>query len=198
MAAPIDIGPLAAFGLLVISGVLVTLTADWRLALAAAAGQYVAVAMLLRTVASDTLAWVYIVVGGLACLILFLGRRAQRPGRTEPNIGMAFRVAVLLLALLIAGLASTLWPLPFATEFISLACFTLAALFAAQVILYQEPMRVGLGLLFLLSGVALYEQSAEGSLLLAAWAAVGHLLVSLAAGYLQTFWRRPEALEEKQ
>lgn len=198
MAAPIDMGLIAAFGLLVISGVLVTLTVDWRLALVAAAGQYVALGMLLRTVAPDILAYLYILVGGLACLILYLGRRAQGRGGAEAHIGTAFRAVALLLALLLAGIASILWPLPFATEFISLACFTLAALFVAQVTLFQEPMRAGLGVLFLLSGLVLYEQSAEGSLLLVAWAAVGHLLVSLAAGHLQSFRPRTESPEEKQ
>ncbi len=197
MAALIDVGPVAAFGLLVISGVLVTLTADWRLALAAAAGQYIAVGMLLRTLASASLAWLYILVGGLACVILYLGRRAQAQTRAQTLTGGAFRAAALLLALFIAGVGSIMWPLPFTDAFVSLACFLLAVLFLAQVTLFQEPMRIGLGVLSLLSAMALYEQSVVGSLLFTAWVAAGHLLVSLAAGYLQAFWRQTDTLEER-
>ena len=196
MAIPIEVSPVAAFGLLLIGSGAVTLTADWRLALAATAGQYVAVALLLGTLASAPLAWLYVLVGGLACLILYLGRRAQETARSEAHVGAPFRAAALLLALLIAGVASTVWTLPFASEFISLACYTLAAVFVAQVALFREPMRVGVGLLSLLSGVALYAQSAEGSLLFTTWVAAAHLLASLATGYLQALWGQPDAAEE--
>ena len=190
MEGPLSVNPWVAFGILAGSGALAVLAADARLALAAIAGQYIGAGLLLAYMGAQPLAWLHMVVGGLACLILYLGLRGQpktRP-REEPPVPLPFRIMALMLTLLAGGLLHARWPLPYAGGLTSLACFGLAGLFVAQAGLYREPIRAGLGALTLLTAVSLYLYGAGGGLLLTAWALASHLMVSLAVGHLQSTW----------
>lgn len=200
MPSPGSITPVTAFAILLASGILVAVLDDWRLALIGAVGQYVAVAALLSATLPQTTAWAYVVVGALAALILLLGKRAQRertdrPGWTMPVGTAAFRFVALMLVLLVAVIAAVRWPLPSVNQATTLACYVLAALFVAQAVVFEQPMRVGMGVLSLLHAVNLYQQQARVDLSLVLWAAAAHLCVALAAGLLQFLWRRPDGLE---
>lgn len=190
MEAPSIIHPLLAFGLLIGGGALSVLAGDARLALAAMAGQYIGAGLLLAAGGAQQLAWLLVVVGGLACLILTLGLRGQPKAQRGDDaiLPLPFRIMGLTLTLLAAGVLHARWPLPYANDPTALACFGLAGLFVAQAGLHRAPIRAGMAALTLLMAASLYLYASGGGLLLSAWVLAAHLLVSLVAGHLQSTW----------
>lgn len=173
--------PLLGFGVLAGGIALAALAADARLALVALLAQYVGSAMMMAA-SSQAIAWLHLAVGGLAAVILYLGIRARPAERAMMRL--PFRAVALLLTLAASVLVAVQWPLPYANELASLACYALAAGFVAQMGLFREPARVGMAALTLLIAASLYVQSAGGSLLIAGLVLVAHLLTSLAAAHL--------------
>jgi hypothetical protein len=196
MTDPVSIGPLAAFLILVASGAVMTIVGDWHVALIALIGQYVAVGALLAAAPASSLMWTYVIVGGLAAVILYLGNRRRRGEPDHPVTGAAFRTVAFLLVALVATIAALRFPLPFVDAPTSLVCMWLAGLFVVQAALFQQPTRMAIAALSLLNALALYEQKAEGSLLLLFWAVAAQLLIGVAAGYLQFAWREGVREEE--
>ena len=188
MEGPSSVNPWVALGLIAGSGALAVLAADARLALAAMAGLYVGTGLLLAIFGAGSLAWLHIVVGGLACLILYLGLRGQpKPRKDHPLVPLPFRVMALLLSLLAAGVLHTR-VLPYTVGLTSLTCFGLAGLFVAQAGLYRAPIRAATGVLTLMNAVGLFVYSAGGGIFLTAWVLAAQLVVALAAGHLQSTW----------
>jgi len=196
MTAPASVSPLAAFGILMLGGALAVLAADARLAVLALAGQYVGVGLLMSLTAAPSLAWLHIVIGGLACVILYLGWRAGGHGAAESLVGLPFRAAAFVLLVFVAGILSAQRPLPFADGLTTIACLALAGLFIAQAALFREPIRAGMGVLSLLNGIALYLLHVQAGVALTAWASAATLLAALAAAYAQYGRRAPVAEED--
>jgi len=192
--APSSVHPVLALAVLMGSGTLAVLAADARLALAALAGQYIGTGLLLASGGAQQLAWLHVVVGGLACVVLYLGLRGQPKAnpKAEPLVPLPFRIAALMLMVLAAGVLHAQWSLPHADSLTALACFGLAGLFVAQVGLHRAPIRAGMGAMTLLTAVSLYLYAAGGGLFLTAWALAAHLMMGLAAGHLQSTWNAAE------
>jgi hypothetical protein len=196
MIAPANVSPLVAFGILMLSGALAVLAADGRLALLALAGLYVGAGLLMSLMAAPSLAWLHVVIGGLACVILYLGWRAGARSAAESLVALPFRAGAFVLVVFLAGILSAQRPLPFADGLTTLASLVLAGLFIAQAALFREPIRAGMGVLSLLNGVALYLLDVQSGVALTAWALAATLLVALAAAYVQYGRRAPGAEED--
>lgn len=180
--------PLLGFGLLIGGIALAALAADARLALVALIAQYAGAAFVMAGASAQVVAWLHLVVGGLAAVILYLGVRTvptERPGR-DAALHLPFRAVALLLTLAAGVLLAARWPLPYANNLTSLACYALTAGFTAQVGLFREPARVGMATLTLLIATSLYAQAAGGSLLLVGLVLAAHLLTGLGAGHLHS------------
>ncbi|MDH7490285.1 MAG: hypothetical protein QHH80_12370 [Anaerolineae bacterium] len=179
--------PLVGFGILVGGVALAALAADARLALVALVAQYVGGAMVMAGLA-PAVAWLHLAVGGLAALILYLGIRARPADGTERalTLRLPFRLAALVLTLTAAGVLAVRWPLPYASDLTSLACYALAAGFIAQMGLFREPARAGMATLTLLIAASVFAQAAGGSLFLIGLLLAAHLLTGLAAGHLHS------------
>lgn len=188
MEGPTSVNPWIALGLMAASGVMAVLAADARVAVAAMAGLYAGIGLLLSFFGVGSPAWLHIVVGGLACLILYLGLRGQpKPRKDQPLVSLPFRIMALLLSLVAAGVLHTR-VLPYTGGLTSLICFALAGLFVAQVGLHRAPIRAAMGVLTLMNAVSLFVYNAAGGVFLTAWALAAHLMVALAAGHLQSTW----------
>ncbi len=179
--------PLLGFGILIGGIALAALAADARLALVALVAQYVGAAFMMAA-ANTAIAWLHLAVGGLATLILYLGIRARPADGTERAaiLRLPFRIVALVLSLTPAGVLAVRWPLPYASDLASLACYALAAGFTAQMGLFREPARTGMAALTLLLAASVFAQAAGGSLFLMGLLLAAHLLTGLAAGHLHS------------
>lgn len=181
------VNPLLGFGIVVGGIALGALTADARLALVALVAQYAGAAAVMAAGSASAIAWLHLAVGGLAAAILYLGIRARSADRLDraATAGLPFRAVALLMALAAGGVLAVRWPLPHAGGLTSLACFALAAGFVAQVGVFQQPARIGMATLTLLTAASMYTHAAGGSLLLVALVLCGHLFTALAASRFQ-------------
>lgn len=192
--ASIPVNPLLGFGLLAGGIVVATLASDARLALLALLAQYAGSAFVAASASAQSVAWLHIAVGGMATAMLYLGLRARPSPHAGgvPALGLPFRAAALLMALAACVLLALRWPLPYAGDGVSLACFALVGGFVAQMGLFREPERVGVATLSLLNAAVVYVQAAGGGPLLTALLLCGHLLTGLASGHLAAVWGASE------
>jgi uncharacterized MnhB-related membrane protein len=117
--------------------------------------------------------------------------RSRRPAsptsktRGETSVpDIAFR----LLAALFVGLAvyslSKRYPLPEVPSDISLACYWLASLGLLVLMLTEEPLKAGMGLLTLVTGFELFYSALERSLSVVGFLGIANFLIALAIAYL--------------
>jgi hypothetical protein len=186
-------------GLLVTGTVIIALD-GWRLNLWALIAQSVLVAVLLARVIPAEVALIKIIVGGMACLILYLTARrayggsetaATRANGQTPTAGpdvFSMNLWFRLLVALLAGVVSTALgdKHPFVDQplGISQACYWLIGIGLVIVVLSRDPFKVGLGLLTFQAGFGILLATFEQSLSVAALVGVVHLLTALAIAYL--------------
>jgi uncharacterized MnhB-related membrane protein len=191
---------------LVVTASLIVIISDWRFSLAALSVQYVLVGLLLTRLIQPQVAVLKVLIGALVCIVLYLtarlvsesseappseredaedGRSPLHAIRGETSLpDFAFR----LLAALFVGLAvyslSKRYPLPEVPSDIGLACYWLASLGLLVLMLTEEPLKAGMGLLTLITGFELFYSALEHSLSVVGFLGIANFLIALAIAHL--------------
>jgi hypothetical protein len=186
----------------VITASLIVVIKDWRFSLAALLGQYVLVGLLLTRLIRPQVALTKVLIGDLVCVVLYLTARlvdvSEREQEAAEDGRSPFRaiggetslpdLAFRLLATLFVGLAVySLWkryPLPQVPSDIGFACYWLASLGLLVLVLTDEPLKAGMGLLTLITGFELFYSALERSLSVAGFLGIANFLIALAIAYL--------------
>jgi hypothetical protein len=191
----------AIIGLVITASIIVVIR-DWRFLLTALLGQYVLVGLLLTRLIRPQVAVIKVLIGALVCVVLYLTARlvdvsereqgAAEDSRSPLHVirgeaspaNFAFR----LLAGLFVGLAvyslSRRYPLPEVPSDVGFACYWLASLGLLVLMLTEEPLKAGLGLLTLITGFELFYSALEHSLSVAGFLGIANFLIALAIAYL--------------
>jgi hypothetical protein len=176
----------------VITASLIVVLRDWRFSLAALLSQYVLVGLLLTQLIRPQVAVIKVLIGALVCVVLYLTarlvdvseRREESPSRDPSRADLVFR----LLAALFVGLAvyslSNGYPLPGVPSDIGFACYWLASLGLLVLMLTEEPLKAGMGLLTLITGFELFYSVLERSLSVVGFLGIVNFLIALAIAYL--------------
>ncbi len=185
---------LAVLGLFV-AGAVVVLVQDWRPSLLGLLGQYILAGLILSRFVLPEVALVKVLVGALVCPMLYLaarqagwpaGRHSSQTdvGRDVFPGGLAFRLLAMTLITLLAVALNRSYPLPLLSPDVGLASYWLMLQGLLILMLTEEPLKAGQGLLMGVIGFELLYTFIERSLALAwMWAAI-NLLLTLAISYL--------------
>ncbi len=180
---------------LVVTASLIVIISDWRFSLGALSVQYVLVGLLLTRLIQPQVAVIKVLIGALVCVVLYLTARlvsesSETPPSEREDAGgvslpdFTFR----LLAALFVGLAiyslSMRYPLPEVPSDIGLACYWLASLGLLVLMLTEEPLKAGMGLLTLVTGFELFYSALERSLSVVGFLGIANFLIALAIAYL--------------
>lgn len=104
--------------------------------------------------------------------------------RRAAATGAIFRIFIGLIMMLVVTTFSKTFPLPNLATSVTIAVYWLVAVGLTILILTEDPMKSGHGLLTALSGFGLFYATLESSLLLTGLWGTVNLLIALAIGYL--------------
>ncbi len=174
-----------------LTGALLILSDNRRLLLATLAAQYVFVAWLVSLSLPLQVAVAKLVAGVLACAIIAValanvGWSGQlKAPKTIPS-GMVFRTTAICLVLLVAlGLGGDIWSaLPKISTVASYGATFLIAMGLLQLGFQEESVKVGIGLLTIISGFEVAYTTIEPSLAVMAFLATVHLGIAVVISYL--------------
>jgi hypothetical protein len=185
---------------LLITGAVILVLEDWRLNLWALMAQFVLVGVLLARVIPLRVALIKVVIGSMACVILYLTARRMHWGKgKEANHGyrelilaghdaffmnLWFRLPVALFAAVVSYALGSRHPFVDQPYGISEACYWLVSVGLLIVVLARDPFKVGLGLLTFQAGFGILLATFEKSLSVAALVGMVNLLIALAVAYL--------------
>jgi hypothetical protein len=186
----------ALLGLFLTAGIILV-GRDWRLLILALLSQYILVGLLLSRLVRPDIAVLKIMIGAFICPILFLSARqiSVTPPLTPllknnkhyfgpSSTGFVFRLLTALLMMLVAVTLSQAFALPGLSPNITIGVYWLVLAGLVVLILTEDPMKVGHGLLTILVGFDLFYTTLESSLLITGlWGAI-NLLIALAISYL--------------
>jgi hypothetical protein len=187
-------GELAILALF-ITGAAIVLLPDWRASLLALLGQYLMAGLILSRLVLPEVALIKVLVGALVCPMLYLAARQAGWGRRYRSLqdrqrqevfpgGIAFRLLGMTLMTLLTVALSRSYPLPVISPSVGLASYWLMLQGLLILILSEEPLKAGQGLLMGIIGFELLYASIERSLAMVWMWAVINLLVTLAIAYL--------------
>jgi hypothetical protein len=198
----------AVVGVFVTSTLLVV-SQDWRLNVIALAAQYAFVTLLMTQVIRVEMAAVKGLIGGVICLVFYLTeQQAQslvRSGDPQEALslrdwfaarlrgwrheGISARAAFSFMATVVVGMtvysASSAIPLPQVSASVTLACYLLGGVGILLLGLSADPLRVGVGLLMVLSGFDLFYVALEPSLLVTGFLGSINFVIALGSAYLR-------------
>lgn len=196
--------PATAVSIFFVTGSILALIRDWRVSIVTLLIQYLALGMTLIHLVRPEIAVAKVLVGVIICPMLYLSARQAswrrrltrihdqfRPvvgRRTLANdvfpSGRSFRlIAVLLLAVVTFSLARS-YPLSVLPSVVSIAIYWLVLVGLFVLMLTEEPLKIGQGLLTALTGFELWYTTLEARLVLVGmWGAI-NLLLALVIGYL--------------
>ena len=187
-------GELAIVGLFVTGG-LIVLARDWRASLLALLGQYLLAGLILSRLILPEIALIKVLTGALICPMLYLAARqagwgagrgwpAPPAGSSLFPGGLAFRLLAVTLMTLLAVTLNQSYPLPVIPRDVGLSSYWLMLIGLLVLMLTEEPLKAGQGLLTGIVGFELLYAAVERSLALVwLWATV-NLLLALAIAYL--------------
>lgn len=174
-----------------LTGALLILSDNRRLLLATLAAQYVFVAWLVGLSLPLQVAAAKLVAGLLACAIIAValanvGWSGQFVTPETIPSGMIFRtIAVCLVLLAALGLGGDIWStLPKISTVASYGATFLIALGLLQLGFQEESVKVGIGLLTIISGFEVVYTTIEPSLAVMALLAAVHLGIAVVVSYL--------------
>ena len=195
----------AIAGLVITAGLIVVIR-DWRFSLAALAVQYVLVGLLLTRLIQPQVALTKLLIGALVCIVLYLTARLASTGEEglaleqetagdsrSPLRAVGGGVSLAdftfrFLAALFVGLAvynlSTRYALPEVPSDIGFACYWLCSLGLLVLMLTEEPVKVGMGLLTFITGFELFYSALERSLSVVGFLGIANFLIALAIAYI--------------
>ncbi len=163
------------------------LVESWRWNIAGLAIQYLVVFLLVSQIWPLGLATIKLVAGWMACAVLAISRKdmsLKEPVYSERSV-QTFRillgVLIILVVFLIAPTINTWIPAPQPFLMVGLI---LTGMGLMQLGISQQPFKIILGLLILLSGFETIYSSLEGSALLAGILAVITLALGIVGSYL--------------
>jgi len=192
-----DLAYIPGWAVAVTAGLLIALGSR-RLSLGVLAVQYLGVAWLAGQALPLQIAAAKLVAGLMTCGILALSVAALHweppapPTGAVPQ-GRVFRwIAILLAATVALGLGRTNWTgLPGVSDAAATGASFLVALGLLQIGITEDTLRVGIGLLTLLSGFEVVYSAIEPSLAVIALLAAVHLGIALVVSYLLLVVREP-------
>ena len=185
----------ALLGLFLTAGIIVV-GRDWRLLILALLIQYILVGLVLSRLVRPDIAVLKVMIGAFICPILFLSARqvsinpalvsflGKERRHINPPTGYFFRLLSALLMVLIAITLSETFTLPVISPNITIAVYWLVLAGLVTLILTEDPLKVGLGLLTILVGFDLFYTTLERSLLITGLWGSTNLLIALALSYL--------------
>lgn len=208
---------------LICTASVIALIKDWRLSLSALFIQYALVGLLLSRAIYPPVAWLKVLVGGVACLILYLTARHVRwgsdylpPDRVKGRAKRAdeppsplfiweifpmsfpFRLfAVVLAALGTYGLLRS-YPLAEVSTEVNITCYWLAIMGLLTLMLAKGPFKGGLGLLTFESGFETLYTTLEGGLSVTGLLGIVNILIALAIAYLTVVQVAPLIERERE
>lgn len=186
------------------TGSVLVLVRDWRASVGALLLQYLTLGFALTRLVRPEIAFVKLLVGLFICFMLYLsarqagwrhrltfwshGLRALLGPRTVAGEvfppGRAFRLmATVLMAVAAFSLAQS-YPIGGLPAAISVAVYWLSLVGLLILMLTENPLKIGQGLLTGIAGFELWYTTLEGSLLLVGLWGVVNLLLALVVGYL--------------
>ncbi|UCF60692.1 MAG: hypothetical protein JSV37_13155 [Anaerolineaceae bacterium] len=174
-----------------LTGALLILLDNRRLVLTTLAVQYVFVSWLVGLSLPLQVTAAKLVAGLIACAIIAIalaniGWAGQLMTPEAIPSGMIFRfIAVCLVLLAAIGLGSDIWSaLPKISTFASYGATFLIAMGLLQLGFQEEPVKVGVGLLTIISGFEIAYTTIEPSLAVMALLATVHLGIAVVISYL--------------
>ena len=197
-----------------ITGTILVVIKDWRASVGAFLLQYLSMGLVLARLVRPEVAFAKVLVGLFICVIMYLSARqaSWRHKLTSASIGLhillgtrvvagevfppgrAFRLMTVLLMGITAVSLGQNYPISTLPFVISIAVYWLCLAGFLLLILSENPLKIGQGLLTILIGFELWYTTLEGSLIVVGlWGSV-NLILALAVGYLATV--RSVILEE--
>lgn len=198
--------------LILLTAVLIILSWDWRVSLAALATQYFATALLYTEILTPQLAIVKLLVGWFVCLILYMTARQVRWGGMPDDITpeeaaqyhhiefvqlgplrvpKSFPVRTILVAVVLLVIlwwtqsqTSNLPVFANSPDYFNLAINTLVGMGLLGLATTTEPLKAGMGLLMFLAGFELFYASLEQSAIILMLLAAVNLIIALVISYL--------------
>jgi len=198
----------AGMGVAIAATLLVT-SRDWRLNVFALAAQYFFLTLLMTQVVRVEMAAVKGLIGWVICLVFYMTeQQAQSLGQEAKSSedlglegwfgarlhlwkqeGISVQAGFRLLAALMVGAAIYVGaagiPLPQLPASLSLICYYLTGLGILLLGLSEDPLRVGVGLLTILSGFDLFYVALEPSLVVTGLLGSISFVVALGTAYLK-------------
>lgn len=184
-----------------ITGLVIAVIWDWRLALLSLTVQYVVTSLLFADVLEPRLAIVKLFVGLFICLILYFaarqastsqsaeagaieetGEKAIRRERTTLAFRTFLALMVALAALALSGRAG--YRLPAVPAHVNLAIYGLAGMGLLLLALTTRPLTAGMGLLMIMTGFELFYNTLEQSTSILILLAAANLILALTISYL--------------
>jgi hypothetical protein len=187
------------------TGALIVLVRDWRITLLALLGQYVMVGVILSRLVVPEIALIKVLIGALVCPMLYLAARqsgwgmftlpqilerlprrgySRNGGLAVFRVGLSFRVLTVALVFVLAIVINHTYPLPGIPPDVGLGSYWLIVTGLLVLMLTEEPLKAGPGLLTALSGFELLYTPLELSLTVVFLWAVIILLLALSIAYL--------------
>lgn len=187
------------------TGALIVLVRDWRITLLALLGQYVMVGVILSRLVLPEIALIKVLIGALICPMLYLAARqsgwslflltealeplprggyAENDGPAVFRVGLSFRVLAVTLVLVLAIVINQTYPLPLVPPDVGLGCYWLILTGLLVLMLTEEPLKAGPGLLTAIAGFELLYTPLELSLTVVFLWAVVNLLLAVSIAYL--------------
>jgi hypothetical protein len=201
-------GVVVLIALLITAALLVMLT-NWRLLIFALGAQYLLTGLLLSRAVPIELGMVKALVGIMICPVLYITARRVKWGHPEddeienekPKSRLAWLISPGLPMRLIIATTGVVLSLSLAlrnplaitgdqavSHDITVGTFTLLLLGLLNMALNENPLKVGLGLLSLLTGFELFYTVIEPTLTIVGLLGLTNLIIALAIAYLTIAW----------
>ncbi len=200
-------GTAVLIGLLIAAGLLVVLV-NWRLLILILGAQYLLAGLLLSRAVPIELGMVKALVGIMICPVLYITARRVKWGHLEDDLedtapksrlswliapGLPVRLITALMGLVLSVSLALRNPLAITGEQLvsrdlTIGIFALLLLGLLNMATHENPLKVGLGVLSLLSGFELFYTVIEPTLTIVGLLGLTNLIIALAISYLTVAW----------
>ncbi|HZY45305.1 MAG TPA: hypothetical protein VFF70_11200 [Anaerolineae bacterium] len=201
-------GAVVLIALLITAALLVVLT-NWRLLIFALGAQYLLTGLLLSRAVPIELGMVKALVGIMICPVLYITARRVKWGHLEDDEidneksksrlawlispGLPMRLIIATTGVVLSLSLALRNPLPITgdqvvSRDITIGTYALLLLGLLNMALNENPLKVGLGLLSLLTGFELFYTVVQPALTIVGLLGLTNLIIALAIAYLTIAW----------